>query len=198
MGILDGMGATKSWFHSTTLTKSFALIKKRLNSAEIFYLDAKRNAQRWQWNTNVRHTKINADEWKDVMPRHCWYLVVQLSCSLRIFFDSSLTAFDICLFLCSSMRNLTLLVPSSSFKVEEFLHKTAIFLENSRVDQTDHSSLARWHDWPYFGGDHWLRLLDILSVDLDTSVSLPQSKTQLQKTFSPNAGAFSLWHSPPQ
>ena len=104
----------------------------------------------------------------------------------------------LCSWLFLFTRTLTLVVvDSSSFRIEEYLHKMAISLKNCRVDQKNHSSLAWWHDLPFVSSDHLLRLLDILSVDLYTSVSLPQSKTQLQKAFSPNAGALSLWHSPP-
>ena len=109
------------------------------------------------------------------------------------FFDLSSTAFEIYLFLCFSVWKLTLVVLSSPFKVEEFLHKMAISLKNCRVEQKNYSSLARWHDLP-FSADHLIRILDILSADLDTSTSLLQSKTRLQKAFSPNAGALSLWH----
>ena len=51
-----------------------------IKAIEIFCLEHKRNAQRCQWNTNVRHKKMNPDEWKDVMPRNCWFPVTQPSC----------------------------------------------------------------------------------------------------------------------
>ena len=73
----------------------------------------------------------------------------------------------------------------------------AISSKNYRVEQKNHSFIAIWHDL-LVSSDHLLRLLDILSVDMYTSVSLAQSKIRLQKAFSPNAGALSLWHSPPQ
>ena len=95
-------------------------------------------------------------------------------------------------------RTLTLLVIASSFKIEESLHKMAISLKNGRIEQNNHSYLFIWHGLP-FSGDHSLRLLDILSVHrLCIPFSLPQSKTRLQKTFSPNADALSLWQPPPQ
>ena len=93
-------------------------------------------------------------------------------------------------------QTLTLLVIASSFKIEEFLHNMAISLKHCPVEQNNHSFLARWHDWP-LRYDHSLRLVDIWSVHLCIPVSLPQSKTRLQKAFSPNAGALSLWHSLP-
>ena len=70
-------------------------------------------------------------------------------------------------------RTLTLLVVDSpSFKIEEFFHKMAISLKNCRVEEKNHSSLARRHDLS-FSGDHLLRLLDVfLSIALYTSVSL--------------------------
>ena len=102
----------------------------------------------------------------------------------------------LCLSIFLFTRTLTLVVvDSSSFKIEEFLHKMAISLKNCPVEQKNHSSLIRWHDLP-FSGDHRLRLLDILSVHLCNSVSLPQSKTRLQKRLSPNAGALSPSPSP--
>ena len=137
------------------------------------------------------------------MRERVWCHEMLISCCTIVLFSSSFfnlssTAFEISLFLCFSVWHLNLVVLSSSFKVEEFLHKMAISLNSCRIESKTHSSLARWHDLPFFSGDHLLRRLDILSVDLDTSVSLPQFKTQLQKAFSPNAGALSLWHSPPQ
>ena len=78
-GVWYGAGATRSSLHSPSWSKSFSLMTKSLTSTEIFYLYAKRNAERWQRNTNVRHKKINPYEWKDMMPRNCWSLVVQLS-----------------------------------------------------------------------------------------------------------------------
>ena len=94
-------------------------------------------------------------------------------------------------------RTLTLLVIASSFKIEGFLQRMAISLKSGRVELNNRSSLANWYDLP-FSGDHWLRLLAILSIDLYTSVSLPQSKTRLQKAFPPDAGALFFWHSQPQ
>ena len=91
-------------------------------------------------------------------------------------------------------RTLTQVVVDLWFKMEEFLYKMAISLKNGRVEYKKHSSLAKWNGLS-LSCDHWLRLVDILSVDLDTSASLAHSKTQLQKAFSANAGTFSLWHS---
>ena len=51
-GIWHGAGATRSWLHSPRLSMSFAVIEKSLNSTEMFHLDEKRKAQRWQSNTN--------------------------------------------------------------------------------------------------------------------------------------------------
>ena len=67
----------------------------------------------------------------------------------------------------------------------------AMSLNHCRVEQKNHSFVARLHDLP-LRCDHWLRLLDILPDHLCIRVSLPQSKTQLQKAFSPSAGALSL------
>ena len=134
-------------------------------------------------------------EFKNLRSFVCDPFFLQCTLFLTIPFLFSLTSYNFSLLLFT--RTLTLVVvDSSSFKIEECLHKMAICLKHCRVEQKNHSSLARWHDLP-FSGDHFLRLLDILSVDLDTSVSLPQSKTRLQKAFSPNASALSLWHSLP-
>ena len=51
------------------------------------------------------------------------------------------------LFLCTRMLTLVV-VDSSWFKIEEFLHKMAISLKNCRVEQKNHSLMARWHDLP--------------------------------------------------
>ena len=50
--IWHGVGATKAWLHSSQWSKSFAVVEKSLNSTEIFHLDDKTNAQRWQSDTN--------------------------------------------------------------------------------------------------------------------------------------------------
>ena len=52
MGVGDSAGAMRSRLHSPSWSKSFASIKKSLNSSEVFYLDDKRNPQRWKSNTN--------------------------------------------------------------------------------------------------------------------------------------------------
>ena len=71
------------------------------------------------------------------------------------------------LFLCN--RTLTPVDVDLWFKIEEFLHKIAISLNNCPVEQKNYSPLAGWHDL-LFSGDHLLRLLSIMSVDLYTSV----------------------------
>ena len=68
MGIWPGAGATRSWLHSPSWSKSFVGIKKSVNSAEIVYLDEKRNGQRWQWNTNWQQKKRFPDAWKGRLP----------------------------------------------------------------------------------------------------------------------------------
>ena len=45
-GVWHGADARKSWLHSSTLTKSLALISKWLKATEILYLGDKRNARR--------------------------------------------------------------------------------------------------------------------------------------------------------
>ena len=174
-----------------------------------FHRDNERNAERWQWNTNWRHKIINPDNWK-VRCGYPWILInwIYLCFSL---------------FLCS--RTLTLIVVDSSFKIQEFLDEMAISLKSGRVKQNNHSFLAHWPDRALssqhlrrFSGilSVYLCILPLfhrstasfgrLSASPDSlhsltsphyanRISLPQSKTQLQKAFSLNAGALSLWHS---
>ena len=66
-GIWHSAGAARSWLHSPSCSKSFAMIEKRLNSTKVFYLGDKRNAQRWQWNTNRRQKSWCV---KGMMPRN--------------------------------------------------------------------------------------------------------------------------------
>ena len=151
-----GAGATKSSLHSPNFKQSFGMIQTSVNSNEIFYLDGKRNAERWQSNTNWREKKINPDEWK-VRCGYPWMLVNWI-CPRFL------------LLLCS--KTLTLIVIDSSLKIEEFLHKTAISLKSGRVKQNCHSPLASWPDRSF--SSQCLRwFLDILSLHLCIPVSLP-------------------------
>ena len=68
MRTCDDAGATRSWLHSTSWSMSFALVKKGFKSTEVFYLDDRKNAQRWQSNTNWRHERIHPDAWKGMVP----------------------------------------------------------------------------------------------------------------------------------
>ena len=66
-----------------------------------------------------------------LMCQRVWCHEILIPCDttalfLSIFFDLSSTTFEVSLFLCSSVRILTLVVLSSSFKFEEFLHEMAI------------------------------------------------------------------------
>ena len=55
------------------------------------------------------------------------------------------------LFLCSSVRMLTLVVFDSLFKIGEILHKMDISLKNYRVEQLNQSFFANWTDgWDQF------------------------------------------------
>ena len=64
-------------------------------------------------------------------------------------------------------------VDSSSFKIEEFFHKMAICLKNCRVEQKNHSSLARWPDWA-LSSHPLLRLGVDLSVHLFLDCAVPR------------------------
>ena len=155
--------------------KSFDMIKKSVHWIAILYLDDTRIAQRWQWNTNRRHTKINPDDWM-VRCRYPWMLVNWICLCFS-------------LFPCS--RTLTLIVVDSSFTIEEFLHKMGTSLKNGRVRQNNHSYLADWPD-PALSSQHLRRFLDILSVHLCIPVSLPLFHCTLWSAFDlPQLPAFS-------
>ena len=91
---------------------------------------------------------------------------------LSNFFDFSSTAFQISLFLCSPVRRLTLAALDLSFKIEELLHKMAISFSELKVEQHNHSFLARWHDLP-ISSDPLLWFLSILSVHPCLSPTVP-------------------------
>ena len=134
-GIWHSAGATRSWFHSASWSKSFALIKKSLNSTEISYLEEKRNAQIWHSNTINRHKKII------LMRKTMWCQEILNPCCttvrfLSIFFNFSSTALNISLFLSSLVRRLNLAVLHSLFKIKEFLHKMAISFWDSNSKRT--------------------------------------------------------------
>ena len=78
-GIWHSADVTKSWLHSPRWSKSFAVIEKRLSSSDIFYLDDKRNAERWQSNTNERQK--NLDERNGML----WLSVNVRSLNLSLF-----------------------------------------------------------------------------------------------------------------
>ena len=134
-GIWYSAGATRSWFHSASWSKSFALIKRSLNSTAISYLDEKRNAQIWHSNTIDRHKKII------LMRKTMWCQEILNPCCttvrfLSIFFNFSSTALKISLFLSSLVRRLNLAVLHSLFKIKEFLHKMAISFWDSNSKRT--------------------------------------------------------------
>ena len=71
-----------TWVHLEK-KKSFAKIKKSLNLTEILHLDEKRNARRWQSDTNWKHKKIGLIRKKSCAAKKCCFLFVQLSSSRR-------------------------------------------------------------------------------------------------------------------
>ena len=146
IGIWHSAGATKSWLHSPGRSKSFAVIKNSFNSTEILCLDEKRNAQRWQSNTNWRRKKdmmMREKVWCHEILIPC-YTTVLLS---SIFFDFSSTAFEISLFLCSSVRRLTLFVLDSSLEIEEFLHKMETSFSGLKRYTQLSSFSCHWTHW---------------------------------------------------
>ena len=124
-----------------------------------------------QSRTWIGDTK-NIKSWrKSMMPRNVDPLLYNCP-FLSHFFDFSSTAFEISLFRCSLVRRLTLAALDSSFKIEELLHKMAISFSESKVEQHNHSFLARWHDLP-ISSDPLLWFLSILSVHICLSFSVP-------------------------
>ena len=116
-GIWYGAGATKSWFHSTTLQKSFAGIKECLN--------AKTLAIQMIGESLTDHSRTRLGETKKIV----------ISGRVRRVYPCMLVHW-ICIyfsvFLCN--RTLTVVVVDSSFKIEEFLHKMVISLKNCPVE----------------------------------------------------------------
>ena len=84
---------------------------------------------------------------------------------LSTFFDFSSTAFEISLFLRSSVRRLTLVVLDSLLKIEKILSEMAISLKNCRVKQQNHSLLANCTN-SALSSDNFVSLFDNLSVHL--------------------------------
>ena len=109
----------------------FCLGQKSINSSEILYLDAKKNAQRWQSDTNWRHKKINSGDRKCKVPRNidpllwnCHFLDLISLNGLQLPLKS--------LFLYFSVRRLILVAVDSLFKIEKFLLKMAISFSDLR------------------------------------------------------------------
>ena len=75
-------------------------------------------------------------------------------------------------------------------QIEELLDKIPIFSEN-----WSESSFYQWFSRQFSA---FAQTLSLSCLFISSSVSICQSKIQLQKAFSPNAGALSLWHSLPQ
>ena len=85
--------------------------------------------------------------------------------------------------LCSFVRSLILVVlDSKSFKIEESLHKMALSSKSCRVEQKNHSPLARWDDLPLIC-DHLLRLMNDWSDHQCIPVPLTQFHCALWSTF---------------
>ena len=91
--------------------------QKGRNSTAIFYLVTKRNGQWRQWNTNWGHKKIYLDDWK-LRCGYPWMLVNGICLCFS-------------LFLWSLTWNL-IVVDSSPFKIEEFLHQMTISFPESK------------------------------------------------------------------
>ena len=224
IGIWHSAGATKSWLHSPGRSKSFAVIKNSLNSTEILCLDEKRNAQRWQSNTNWRRKK-------DMMMRErvwCHEILIPfyaIVLFLSIFFDFSSNALKnlpVTLFLCAKVdfgcaRFVVRKLKNSSTKGQSPS-------QNWSVARNNHPLLANGTD-SALSSHYSLWLLDILPDHLSLGSTAPfgrpsasfensfilslllttpavslsvLSKTQLQKAFSLHVGALSHWHSPAQ
>ena len=123
-----GAGSITSWLHSASPGKSFALMKHSVKATEVFYLDDKRNAQRYQWDTNWRHK--NFPDQEKVWDYEIWIRCCTTVLFLSILFDFSSATLEFSLFLCSFLWRLTLVDLDSSFKIDEFLHEVTISLKN--------------------------------------------------------------------
>ena len=194
-GILDGAGVTKSWLQSPRRSKSFAQIKK-ISTRTKFSVWIIREMVRADSQTRIGDTQTNPDARKGLVPRNVDLLLYNCPVLVEFlwFLVDSLWNLSVSLFLCVKVDSGCFWIVVLNWRIPQ---QNGNLLEVLWSSIENDSSLARWDDLS-FSGDHSLRLLDILSADLDTSVSLPQSKTRLQKAFSPNAGALSLWHSLPQ
>ena len=79
----------------------------------------------------------------------CHDIVDPLLYNCPVFFLISLICRQLllyCLFLCSSVRIVTLVVFASSFKIDEFLHKMAISFSDLKDEKQNQSFLANWTD----------------------------------------------------
>ena len=165
------------------------------------------------------------DEWKDVMPRNCFSLVVQLSCFLSNFFDFLSAVFEICffsLFLCVKANFGCSQFAVQNWKIPPQNGKLLLRCEkvNSKIILSLQIELIKCSVLIIYS-DAWVICLDIsplvplrplvglrppsnsfiLSFRLTiTTASLPDlvQNTTPEGVLSLNAGALSLWHSPPQ
>ena len=145
-GIWQGAGATKSWLHSGTLKKSFALIKK-VSRQPKYSIWVIRETLRDDNRMRIRVKKILMSE--RVSCGYPWMLVHWICLRFSLFLFA---------------RTLTLVVvDSSSFKIEEFLDKMAISLKNCRVEQNNHSFVPNW-------SDRGLSSQHLMTVEADLSV----------------------------
>ena len=79
----------------------------------------------------------------------CHKIVDLLLYNCHVFFLISLICRQLllyCLFLCCSVRIVTLVVFASSFKIDEFLHKMAISFSDLKDEKQNQSFLANWTD----------------------------------------------------
>ena len=175
IGIWQGAGVTKSWLQSPGRSKSFAGNKNSLNSNELFYLDAKRNVQRWQSNTNWGHKKSKSWCVKGYGATKCPSLVVLLSCSSRIsliYRRQPLKSVCFSVSLCESWLWLFLIRCS---KLKNSSAKWQSPFQIWGVEQQNHSFLANWTDWAL--SSHYLMWLEgILSVHLAIRSTAPSGR----------------------
>ena len=151
-GVWHGAGVTKSWLHSPTWSKSFAMIEKSLNWTKLSI---------WMMRETLRddhQIRIRDNKLIPMSERVCcgypWMLVHWICLCFS-------------LFLCT--RTLSLIVITSSFKSDGFPHKMIIYLKNCWVEQTNHSFLANWPDWG-LSSPHSLKL----KADLTFYLCIPR------------------------
>ena len=181
--IWHGAGVTKSWLHSPAVKKLFAVIRKVSTQPKFFIHRIRQMFRDDIWIGIGDTKKINSDAWK-----HMVRVPVNsssLNLSLFLAFPSYSNADSgRCWF---TVVQYWRIPPQNDHLLEEW---------SSRREEPFFPCTMAW-----FALQCWLfaqTLGCFVFSPLPIPASLPQSKIRLQKAFSPDAGALSLWHSLPQ